>query len=50
MAGIRGQELRRVRYEQCELRDDSNLHGLGLEDALGECEEGVPPLEHYRIV
>ena len=49
MAGIRGQELRRVRYEQCELRADNNLQGLGLKDALGECEEGVAPLEHYRI-
>jgi hypothetical protein len=37
---------RRVRQEQCELRDDGNLHGRRLKEALGERDERFTLLEH----
>jgi hypothetical protein len=40
---------RRVRQKQCELRDDGNLDGRRLKEALGERDEGFTLLEHHLM-
>ena len=40
---------RRIRQEQCELRDDGNLDGRRLKKALSERDEGFTLLEHHLM-